>query len=253
MSDPLSLTDVCAVVFQHTGRGNEPHGADAVATMFIESNFRPDAQCFNYRDPRDGKVKCAPDAAHATGGVLSVDRGICQFNNKSHPEVTDEQAFTPTKAIGAMFHVSHGFIDFHEWVGHQPSNPQWQRIRTLALQELNDAQKMAKGPSPITAALAAVGGAMYVPAAAGVGAVVDTAKATADALGAIGKFAGTLGERSTWVRIAEVLGGAALGLVALFLLRGDLMGAVVGAVPGVGGAVAKGAGGAAQAVRKVAK
>lgn len=55
-----------------------------------------------------------PSAKHVnTDG--SVDRGLWQINDRSHPEVTDAQAFDPVEATAAAFKISNGGTNYSPW------------------------------------------------------------------------------------------------------------------------------------------
>lgn len=58
-------------------------------------------------------------AINTTGNnPLSTDRGIAQFNDYYHPEVSIADAFNTALAIGHMFRVSQGGADFTQWTAY---------------------------------------------------------------------------------------------------------------------------------------
>lgn len=65
------------------------------AIAYAESRFDPHAQLVN----TDG----------------SLDRGIVQINNRWHPEVSDQCAYTPLCAMEAAYRISKGGTDFTPW------------------------------------------------------------------------------------------------------------------------------------------
>jgi len=70
-------------------------------TIWGESDFYVHAKCENYafhtvRDPKTG-------ATHLERYLASTDHGICQWNDKWHPEITPKDAeFNPEKAVRLM-------------------------------------------------------------------------------------------------------------------------------------------------------
>lgn len=189
----------------------------AVAVAIAESAGNEHARCFNWRDPRDGKVKCASTAAAAGGPVLSVDRGLWQFNSKSHAEISDATADAPGPATDAAYRVSNGFRDFHQWATFSSG---------LYKAHMDDAK------AGVRSAVGQIGTSTWDKVLTS--GAADAVAAAVNPLAQLGGFVAQLGDRKTWIRVVEVLGGVVLGLVALFLLRGDLMNA---ALPGVGRAL----------------
>lgn len=187
----------------------------AVAVIFAESGGDPAAKCPNVRDPKSGRVVCQKNGVPA-GPILSLDRGLCQFNDKWHPEVSDAVAYDPLKAVGAMFHLSSGFVNFSQWGGFTSGN--YKRFQLSATQEAKAQLDGEKGPSPLTAATAAVGGALV-----GAGdAVGSAANGVADAVTSVPHFLGLLTNRHTWVRVLYVLGGIAAVAGGAVMLGKDL-------------------------------
>jgi hypothetical protein len=59
------------------------------------------------------------NATNTTGNTPpSTDRGIAQFNDYWHPEVSDACAFDPECAIREMYRVSSGGTDFSQWAAY---------------------------------------------------------------------------------------------------------------------------------------
>lgn len=54
-------------------------------------------------------------AATNTNKDGSIDRGLYQFNNKAHPNITDDIAFDPVKATEAAVQLSNGLTNFSPW------------------------------------------------------------------------------------------------------------------------------------------
>lgn len=202
----LSLTQVVGLCLNMSG--NADRVADAVSVIFAESGGDTDARCYNVHNAA-GHVVCAKSPP--PGGAISVDRGLCQFNDHSHPEVSDATAANPQLAVGAMFHLSHGFIDFHEWSGWTSGN--YRRYRTAALGEAR-AQLAGEKTHPLTDATAAVGGGLV---GAG-GAVAGAAGGIASAVTSVPEFLSKLSSQGTWVRVVQVVVGiAAVGGGAVLL------------------------------------
>lgn len=95
--------------------------AGSPGTLTIVEAFQ---QCLNAGFDRDRAVIATAimiresglqsNATH-TNTDGSIDRGIAQFNNVYHPEVSDACAFDTACAIGEMFRVSVGGVDFGAW------------------------------------------------------------------------------------------------------------------------------------------
>ncbi len=59
-----------------------------------------------------------PRAVNVNAGGQSTDRGLWQFNDKYHPEVSIRDAFDPYKASIHAFRVSKGGTDYRHWVAY---------------------------------------------------------------------------------------------------------------------------------------
>lgn len=211
--------------------------ARAAAICFAESGGVTNAVLYNCKDRASGR---AYSSKTNNADAWSVDRGLWQINSYWHPEVTDAAAFDPKGAVSAAFHISHAFRDFSAWATND--GPTYHRYYPIALSEAQ-AQLAGETPAaPLTAATAAVGGALL-----GAGdAAVAAGKGAVAGVDSVAGFLGQLGSRATWVRVLEVVGGLTALVVGAFLLEQDLTRAALGAIPGVGGVAGKLAGSAAK-------
>jgi len=233
----LELSQAVTLCLAHSA--NAHNVGRAVGIMWAESKLDPAAVCHNVRNLRTMKVVCGTPGAPGYSGLLSTDRGIWQINDHWHKEVSDAQAFDPTQATIAAYRISAGFTDFHQWATAPllTSNPSVERIVSLATEEAKQQLAGEKGPSPITAATAAVGGTLYgagkAAGAAASGAVHGTIS--------LGEFLANITDPKVWTRVLEVIGGAACLLVGAFMLDRSLTSQLIGTAASnvVGGAASK--------------
>jgi hypothetical protein len=237
----LQLSQVVTLCLKFSG---SPHNIGrAVGIAWLESGLNPSARCYNVRDPRTGKVVCG----QAGPNVLSIDRGLFQINSKSHKEISDATADDPTLATGAAFHISGGFTNWGEWSsrtflpgGANAGTARGQaaaRIIANAEDEAKAQLSREKGPSPLTAATAAVGGVAVATGSA----AADAAKGAVKATLSVGEFLAHISERAVWIRVLEVIGGAGAIILGAFLLDRSLVSQVAGSAVSnaVGGAANK--------------
>ena len=204
-SGRLSLAQVVTLCLNHTG--DTTRVARAVTVAWLESGFNP--------------------AARNTAGNTppSTDRGLFQINSFWHKEISDAQAYNPVTCTSVAFHLSGGFVNFAQWSsrhylpgGSSASTSRGQaaaRIWASALAEAKAQRAGEKGPSPITAATAAVGGAL-VDVGGTVGKVVDAALSPA-------AFLAKLADGHTWLRVIQVVGGVvAVAAGGLILARNTI-------------------------------
>jgi hypothetical protein len=211
----LTPTEIAALCCNMTG--DVDRAATAAAVADAESSRWPDARCWNVRGS-NGRYACYPGYSRASQGrppatvkAASYDRGLWQLNSRSHPEVSDADADNPIKAVSAVFHSSHGFADFHEWVTFTSGAYK----ATLGGYHQECADLLAKGPSAIAAAMANVGRLFVDPAGA--------AGAAAKAAGQLGGPWAVLYNGETWVRVLEVVGGVGCLVAGAFMLHSDLI------------------------------
>ncbi len=222
----LSLAQLVGLCLHYSG--NADRIGTAVGVIMAESSGDTAAKCLNVRDPADGRIKCRGANGLPRGPVLSTDRGLCQFNDKCHPEVSDAVANDPLLAVGAMFHLSAGFVDFHDWYGYTSGN--YKRFSVNAAAEARAQIAGEKGPSPITAATGAVGGALV-----GAGSAVGgAASGIASAVTSVPEFLGLLSKRRTWTRVLLVVGGIGAVTGGAVLLNRDLLSPLGDAAAAVG-------------------
>lgn len=207
----LSLSQVTALCLNMSG--NADHVATATAVIFAESGGDTQAVCSNVFDARTGRVVCQKNGVPA-GPILSRDRGLCQINSLSHAEVSDAQAFDPQQAVGAMFHISSGFVDFHQWTTY--TSGAYRRFLPQAQGEAK--AQLAGGPSPLTAATAAVGGVLYGAGTAAAGA----ASGAVDAVSSVPHFLGLLTSTRTWERVLLVVVGIGATIAGAVMLGKDV-------------------------------
>jgi hypothetical protein len=238
----LSLPAVVSLCLTHTG--SAPRAATATAIAWAESGLDSTARCYNQRDAK-GRVVCGPPGPQ----VLSTDRGLFQFNDKAHPEVSTAKADDPAAATAAAFHTSAGFVDWHQWSSHTllpggsaagtKRGQQVAQIYKIALATAFDQQQAAnnKGPSPLTAATAAVGGAMV---GAG-GAVVSGVSGVAHGAMSLTEFLSNISDPKVWSRVLEVVLGAGAIVLGAFLLDRSLVSQALGTAvtSTLGGAASK--------------
>lgn len=201
----LSLAQVVTLCLARTGNVN--HVADACLIAWCESGF--DAHNWN-------------DKGNTPAG--SVDRGLWMLNDFWHKEVSNAKAYDPVQATGAAFHISGGFVNFSQWAtrvylpgGRSANTTRGQaaaRIRANALAEAKAQLAGEKGPSPIGAAVGAIGGAFVGAGDAAAGA----AGGIASAVMSVPDFLGKLADGHTWLRVLQVVGGAAAVAAGGFLL-----------------------------------
>jgi hypothetical protein len=109
----------------------QPRPSDILTPLELQAELR--SAGFRYGDGLDiaYAVICVESGKDAgvTGPIVSynplkignvdgsIDRGLCQFNSKSHPEVSDDDAYDPAKACVAMRRVYvAGGKSFGPWV-----------------------------------------------------------------------------------------------------------------------------------------
>lgn len=230
----LALSEVVSLCLELTKSPSA--AAKAASVCYAESGGNPTARCYNVRDPRTGRVVCYKGGKPPAGvPVLSIDRGLCQFNDKWHPEVSTAEADNPRQALKHMFRVSGGFTNFSQWTAY--GTERQKKFERLALGHAFALPAGADDPSAGAAALGAVGGAML---GAG-GAVADAGAGAVKAVKSIPEFLELLSNPKTWIRILEVVVGAASIVLGAFLLQKGLVAGALGSVvkSTIGGAAAK--------------
>lgn len=112
---------------------SQPRPSNILAPLDLQAVLR--AAGFRYGDGLDiaYAVICAESGKDAgvTGPIVSynplsignpdgsIDRGLCQLNSKYHPEVSDDQAYTPISACIAMRRIyAESGKSFGQWVGY---------------------------------------------------------------------------------------------------------------------------------------
>jgi hypothetical protein len=163
----------------------------------------------------------------------SIDRGLWQINNKAHPDVTDAEADNPATAAKAAYKISQGGRSWRPWVAY--TNGSYKRYANRAAKA--GAAALALNPRDLLAGLPVVGGLADAP---GMDAMAGLAKAVASVGSVVIKAGEWIGNPRNWVRIAEVVGGAAAVAVGLVLIsRSDAQGPAVSAIRGGTKAAAK--------------
>jgi hypothetical protein len=135
----------------------------------------------------------------------SLDRGILQFNDRAHREVSDDCAFTPQCAFREALRVSKQGTDWSAWNGPTYTN----HVPLTAIPFLLPAEAAVASGHPNT--------------------FERTADKVGDVVGGIGAaFTGfvnliaALFRGSTWIRTAEIVGGMVLIATGIWLISRDL-------------------------------
>jgi hypothetical protein len=161
--------------------------------------------------------------------LLSTDRGVWQINDKAHPDVTSAQAFSLDSATDAAYTISSGFTSWGAWATY--TSGAYKAHLSDAAAGWKQADVGLAGPTGLEQA------------------AMNLDQVTTGGWSSITGLIAALMKVSTWIRIGEVIGGAALALLGLALLsRGLIEAAAIGPVAG---AVRK-IGGAAQAIKGAA-
>lgn len=213
----LSAAEVLKLCVKYAG-AESPNAAHAASIVLAESSGRTNAVNYNAKDRATGRnYSSKTNVAEAT----SVDRGIWQINNRWHPEVSDKEAFDPDTATREAFRISHGFRNFSGWSTEgtkRQKDAERAMIAAIAADTMAQIKKDGQS-SDLTNAVAKVGGVLY-----GTGnAAIGGAKGAVKGIDAVGEFATHLGERQTWVRVLEVVGGLAAVLVGVWMLNANLV------------------------------
>lgn len=188
---------IAAVVAHAGGSTSAKQQAVAVAIALAESG---------------GKT----DARNSFGNSHGIDRGLWQINSFYHPEVSDAVADNPESAAREVFRISKGFRDWHEWSTYKSGAYLGQMgvaTRFVGATQ-GDASRAAANP--------------VVKIGDGIAGAAGGALSGIDALGG---FFAALGERGTWVRILQVVGGAGLIVGGALLLGHNIIGGVAQATP----------------------
>lgn len=196
----LSAQQIAQLVHAHTN--DAALAAQAVAVALAESGGRTDARHEN---------------RNSAGVVTSTDRGLWQINDRWHPEVSGAVADDPVRSTAAAATIAGGgFRNMTPWSTYKSGSYKRQMPAAVtAVQAVYGTQSGA--PGPVGDVAASIG---------------DVITAPFDGLAAVGRFAASLGERSTWIRVVEVVGGAALITLGASMLKVELAADVAGKVLG---------------------
>ncbi len=133
----------------------QPRPSNILAPLDLEAALR--AAGFRYGDGLDlaYAVICAESGKDGgiTGPITSynpltignddgsIDRGLCQFNSKAHPEITDNAAYTPFTACIAMraLYLKAG-KSFGAWVGYTSGAYRKYMVEAQLARQLFDCQ-----------------------------------------------------------------------------------------------------------------
>jgi hypothetical protein len=156
-------------------------------------------------------ISFAEDGSHDTRAVHhnsdgSTDTGLWQIN--SVHRIPQAQLFDPAKNAQAAWEISHQGNDFTPWTTYTSGAS---GNETNAAQQAIDSANIP-GEGSAGGVTGAVGDA---------GNTLHQAETNLNPLKwgeALASFLTTLGERSTWIRVAEIVGGLALGLAGLIFL-----------------------------------
>lgn len=209
----LSAEQIARLVVRHTS--DRALAAQAVAVALAESGGLTTAR--NENRDRNGRV-------------TSTDRGLWQINDRWHPEVSDAAADNPTTATAHAARIAGGgFRNMTPWSAYKNGSYK----RHLQAAEAAVAGVLGGGQPGGRAGLTDPGGAPGP-----IGDVIergaDLVTAPLDGLDAVGAFFARLGERATWVRVAEVVGGVVLIIIGSSLLKVELVTDAAGKLLGDG-------------------
>lgn len=200
----------------------------AAAIMYAESGGDPLAVCYNITKP-DGSKGCSkvpPDDGRG------YDRGVWQWNSKAWPTITDVVAYDPVRATRIAYDVSKGFTQWQPWsksrgmLGLGTDD----KGQPTPLQLAYDANVSRTGYAIDKGLFGLPGEAAFYNS---IGSMLDAAK---QALAILASAAAWVAEPSNWLRILEVLGGAALVVLGATMVAKDLT--PLGALTKVAGKVA---------------
>lgn len=214
--------------------GDRKRVSTAAAIIMAESGGNTVARCYNHRNSA-GVVYCGargPNPDGSGGGVISIDRGLCQFNSVWHAELTDAQCDDPKTAVSAMFHVSAGFVWFKEWATFNSGD----YARFLPETQSAYDALTAKGPGAVTQILSKIGGGFV----AGGHVAGSVAGGVVKSTVSLGEFLAHLSDPNEWRRVLYVVLGLVLVVAGAFLLDRSLLSSIAGtAVTNAVGAVVK--------------
>jgi hypothetical protein len=148
------------------------------------------------------EVSFAENGSHDTEAVNhnsngTTDTGLWQIN--SVHRIPQSTLFDPAKNAAAAYRISSSGTDFTPWTTYKDGAARGQESAAqLAIQQAGHPSP-GQGHTPSPTDLPGVGTAVH-------------------ATESVASFLGTLGDRSTWIRIGEVVAGLALGIGGLFLL-----------------------------------
>lgn len=100
----------------------------AASIMWAESKGDPLAVCYNVTDAA-GRTTCSKTGP---AGPKGRDRGLWQFNERAHPDVSDQVAFDPDQSTEIAWLKSSAFRSFGPWSkskGMNPNSPESQQVK----------------------------------------------------------------------------------------------------------------------------
>lgn len=104
---------------EDSGSGNPVNGTLTIEEAYrlcLEAGFPATSAVYAVAIMiRESGLQSHPPDNINPGPPVSRDRGIAQFNDVYHPEVSDACAYDPACAIRAMYRVSSGGTDFSAW------------------------------------------------------------------------------------------------------------------------------------------